>query len=416
MRAYQSVFALISAVWFLQLAGGILGIVTPLGLQTMGLNTTWIGVIAALHATGFMIGAAYAPRIIRRIGNIRCFSVAAAICGIGSLLLFLAPTATGWALVRVFQGIGFAMMFTAAEAWLGEAIEPEQRGGVMGFYHVIAKLALFTGPVLVIGYSAMDPGNYILAGIFLASALIPICLTYQPEPSRAEVEPQSVRSLVRRVPSAAIGVFLAGVINTGTLALLPIFAGAFALGGQETNFVVLTYAVANAGGLISQWPIGRLSDYIDRRTVIAAMAVVSGAAAIALGMMSDDISQLVMLGLLALWGAGSLSFYGISVAHGIDRVRTEEVTELMSGLLFVWATGSVVGPIVSGLAMRAGFGAPGLFLAAGALLFVLAASMLVRRAAKAGPKDAAQEDWNLTAPMSVAGAELDPRAPDDLLS
>jgi len=56
-----------------------------------------------------------------------------------------------------------------------------------------------------------------------------------------------------------------------------------------------------------------------------------------------------------------------------------------------------------------------LFLLAGALLLVLAASMLVRRAAKAGPKDAAQEDWNLTAPMSVAGAELDPRAPDDLL-
>ncbi len=416
MRAYRSAFALISAVWFLQLAGGILGIVTPLGLQDMGLNTTWIGIIAALHAAGFMIGAAYAPRIIRRIGNIRCFSVAAAICGIGSLCLYLAPTATGWTVVRILQGIGFAMMFTAAEAWLGEAIEPEQRGGVMGFYHVVAKLALFTGPVLVIGYSALDPGNYILAGIFLASALIPICLTYQPEPSRDEVEPQSVRSLVRRVPSAAIGVFLAGVINTGTLALLPIYAGTYALNGQETYFVVLTYAVANAGGLISQWPFGRLSDHVDRRSVIAGMAVSSGAAALGLGLMSGDISQPVMLALLALWGAGSLSFYGISVAHGIDRVRSEDVTQLMSGLLFVWAAGSVIGPIASGLAMRAGFGAAGLFLLAGVLLLILAASMLVRRASKAGPTDAAQEDWSLTAPMSVAGADLDPRAPDDLLS
>lgn len=414
MRAYRSVFALICATWFLQLSGGILGIVTPLGLQAMGLGTSGIGVIAALYAAGFMAGAAYAPKIIGRIGNIRCFSVAAAICGIGSLTLYMAPNALGWSAVRIFQGVGFAMMFTAAEAWLGEATEPEQRGGVMGFYHVVAKLALLVGPVMIIGFSALDPGNFVLAGIFLAAALIPICMTYQPEPTHTIVDALSLQTIIRIAPSAALGVFLAGVINSGTLALLPVFAGAYAPSGHETSFAVMTYAAANVGGLLSQWPLGRLSDRIDRRTIVAAMAFVAGASALLLGIVSNDISPLAMLSLLALWGAGSLSFYGISVAHGVDRVRTGQVTQLMSGLLFIWAAGSVIGPIASGLSMRSPFGPRSLFVLAGILLLVLTVSMLVRRVAKAGPKDSAQEDWNLTVPTSIVGVELDPRTPENL--
>lgn len=414
MSAYRSAFALFCAAWFLQLATGILGIATPLALREMGLDATGVGIIAALHAAGFMAGAAYAPQFISRVGNIRCFSAAAAICGIGSLAFYLAPQTGSWAVIRLIQGAGFAVMFSSADSWLGTSVAPEKRGDVLGLYNVIAKAALLVGPVLIIGYSALDPGNYILAALFLAAALIPVCITRQVEPPHSELEAKSLRGLIRVAPSAVIGVFLAGVVNTGTLALLPIFAEIQAPNGEATRYAVWTFAAANIGGLLSQWPLGRLSDKMDRRTVVAGMALVAAGAALMLGLFSNSAGLAFTIGWLTLWGAGSLSFYGICVAHGVDRVRPAQVTQLMSGLLFVWAAGSVIGPVLSGLAMRTQFGPSGLFLLAAGLLVMLTVAMLVRRVSLAGPKEAAQEDWSQISPTSVARIDFDPRTPEAL--
>lgn len=411
MRAYRTVFSLICATLFLQLGSGVLGIVTPLGLRSMGLSTTGVGIIAALHAAGFMAGAISAPRFIRNVGNIRCFSAAAAICGIGSLTLYIAPDAFSWGVIRFVQGAGFALMFTAVEAWLGAAIPAAQRGGVLGVYHVGAKAALFIGPLLIFGYSALDPANFIIAGICLAAALVPVCVTRQTEPLRPVLETQSLASMIKLAPSATVGVFMAGIINTGTLALLPVFAEAFATPDKATQIAVVTFAVANVGGLLSQWPLGRLSDHIDRRSVVGGMALVAAGAAFAIGAVGTDASQTLLLVLLGVWGAGSLSFYGICVAHGIDRASEEQMTPLMSGLLFVWATGAVIGPVLSGVSMRTNAGAAGLFWLAGAMLVLLSIFMLMRRVSHAGPAEAAQEDWASTFPKSVVGSELDPRTP-----
>ena len=73
------------AVWFLQLAGGMLSVVTPVGLAELGAASDAVGLIAALHAAGFMAGAYYAPRLIGELGNIRVFAAAAALTAVGAI-------------------------------------------------------------------------------------------------------------------------------------------------------------------------------------------------------------------------------------------------------------------------------------------------------------------------------------------
>ena len=70
MNALRPIFVLIAAVWFLQLAGGTLSVIVPLGLSELGASPTQIGVIAALYAAGMMMGAWLAPQLVARIGNI----------------------------------------------------------------------------------------------------------------------------------------------------------------------------------------------------------------------------------------------------------------------------------------------------------------------------------------------------------
>lgn len=414
---YRNVLAIITGVGVLQVAGGLLSMLTPLGLEAIGLSPLVIGLIAALHAAGFMAGAASAPKAVTTFGNIRVFSAAAALTGVGALLMQLYPNAVSWTLIRILQGACFAWMFASAESWLSEATPMKSRGAVLGFYHVIAKIALLVGPFLAVGDSPLDPRGFMWCALFLTLSLAPICLTRRGEPPPPDAAPLPLSRLYEIAPAAVMGVFMAGVINTGTIALMPVYAAEISPEGRTaTDTAAIVLAFAWLGGLISQWPAGRISDRIDRRLVVGIMTLISGAAAIALGLIGDAAGFPVALGLLAIWGAGSLSFYGIAVAHAIDRSTPTQIPRVMSGLLFVWALGSVIGPPLSGFAFGATESGGGLFLLAGVYSFALTASMIWRKSARAAPKDEVQEPWSNAQPTSVAAAKIDPRGESEPLN
>ena len=412
MTETRNVFALILAVMILQIAGGLLGVLTPLGLEAMGTGPQTIGVIAAFYAAGFMLGAWTSPRALAAFGNIRLFAAAAAITSVGSLSLSLWHDATFWALVRISQGVALAYMFTSVESWLGVAIPERSRGNVMGIYHTAAKLSLMIGPFFVAGLSPLDSRAYSWAALFLTLALVPVCLTRQEEPPPPARTAMPLADLYKLAPAAVIGVALAGVVNTGTMALLPVYFEGFSLAGGGTAAAAIASGAAWLGGLIVQWPAGRLSDRIERRLVIAVLCAVSGLAALVIAIFGRSLGEIGVIIVLGVWGAGALSFYGLCVAHAIDRTSRGQIPQVMSGLLFVWAGGSIIGPLLSGFAMRAA-DRLGLFGLAGILLFVLALAMVWRVAKRAAPEETEQEGWSPILPTPLASVELDPRNPEN---
>ena len=352
MTETRNVFALILAVMILQIAGGLLSMLTPLGLEALGTGPQTIGVIAAFHAAGFMLGAWSSPRALAMFGNIRLFAAAAAMTSVGALSLSLWYEQGFWAVIRIIQGVSFAYMFTSVESWLGEAVPERSRGNVMGIYHTAAKLSLIIGPFFVAGLSPLDSRAYSWAALFLTLALVPVCLTRQEQPATPDRETMPLARLYGLAPAAVIGVALAGIINTGTTALLPIYFEDFSLVGGGTAAVAIAGGAAWLGGLIVQWPAGHLSDQVERRMVIAAMCASSGLAALVIAVFGRSLGEIGVILVLTLWGAGSLSFYGLCVAHAIDRTPKGQIPQVMSGLLFVWAGGSILGPLMSGFAMR----------------------------------------------------------------
>lgn len=411
MADYRSVWVLVAACTLLQLGGGILGVVTPLGLDALGIGTVTIGAVAGLFSVGFMLGAWFATPAIRTFGNIRVYAAAAAVAAITIQAMFLTQSLWTWLVIRFVQGAAFALMFSSIEAWLGAAMPAEKRGAISGFYHFMAKVALIIGPFFAAGMSAIDPHPYIWGAIFLAFSLVPICLTRREQPPVPDTDPLPIAKLIAMSPAGVFACFLAGVVNTGLFAMLPIYAS-FELTGLNlsvTSLAALASAAAWGGGLISQWPAGRLSDSLDRRTVIAGMMAVASCAALLLGLKLSPSPNLT-LALLALWGAGSLSFYGIAVAHIIDWCPPGKIAQAMAGILFVWAAGSVLGPILFGFGMRSAMGARSLFLLAAVLGMILVITMLVRRASRTSPPEDEQEPWTPTTPLLAAKGEVDPRS------
>lgn len=413
MSDFRDVWTLILAVALLQLAGGLLAVLTPLGLEQLGVSPERIGAIAAVYALGFMIGAFTEPRALALFGNIRVFSIGAALTAAAALLMELYQQPWIWAGLRLVQGAGFAWMLASAESWISSAVTRPQRASVTLVYQLLAKAALVAGPFLAAGSSALSPRAWLWCGVFLALALVPICLTRRGQPPCPKAMPLPFSRLWIAAPSAVIGAFFAGLITTGTLALLPIFAQYMPLfrpGTSSTALAATAMAAASFGGLVGQWPAGQLSRWLERRLALAVVAGVSAIAAGVLGVLFDDLSGPSGLALLAVWGAGGFAIYSVSLAHGIDRADASDIASMMSGLLFIWAGGSVLGPLISGAAMRAGAGPGGLFLAAAALSSILALSVLTRRRVRpAQPQEGEEDSWEMTQPPTVGGAGLDTR-------
>lgn len=410
MLIYRNVATVMAAMFLLQISVGVLGVSIPLAMAAAQWTGLSIGVVVAGYAAGFLIGAFAAPRVIQTIGHIRAYAAFAGGAAALTLMLALDDQFAWWLIARIGFGFCAAGLFAVAESWLADATPSDLRGGVISVYQILGRAGLILGPFLI-ALPGMDlTDSFIIGGIFLALALIPITATRRGQPALPHGDRVSPFRLLRIAPAAAAAAFGAGVINTGVLAFVPIWAetlSAETLAGAAAIVMAVIYAFS----MLIQWPAGKLSDHIDRRLVMAGAAALSGVFAAVLAIF---VTPGVWLGALlaGLWGGASLSYYGIAIAHAADRSKVEELPAIASGILMTWAFGSIVGPIIAGLAYGGPLAGRGLFLFAAIAGFALAAVLLWRSRVRRRVAEAEREPFINLLATSAELAEIDP-GPED---
>jgi MFS family permease len=395
----RNVAALIAAITILQLAGGLLGVRIPLAFTAEGHTRTALGLVAASYSAGFMMGAMIATMLFARVGHIRVYAACAAIFAVSTLTLHFTSDAWSWGLARMVAGMAVALMFAAIESWLSFSIGARGRGEVMSVYMVLTKGALALGPFLAFGYAAPAAEPWMIAAALAALSMVPICFTSTAQPDPPKAQPLALVEQFATAPAAVIGSFGAGLVNGGVLALAPLYATEHYGPGAATEF----YSAAFIGSLLLQWPAGRASDRVDRRLVIAGLASLAAAASFALALWSGQLTHWSAVLLFFLWGAGALSFYGIAVAHMADRAEPGRLAQSAAGLLFVWAAGSVIGPLIMGPLVDLS-GIAGMFWFAGAAALAVTGAMFWRRTTREGPTE--KEEFAPQIGTSVAAGEI----------
>lgn len=402
MNSLRAVASLIAAIVILQAAQGLMGVQLPLAMHADGLKEAAIGFVGAMYSAGFMAGAWFGPTMLARVGHIRVFAASASIVSASTLMLFAASDPISWGVLRGIMGGAIALVFVAVDSWMSAAVTREERGGAMGVYQVLTKAALMIGPFLAFGMPMDAAAPLMIAGALQALAVTPVALTTQAQPEPPRAQPLAVREQFDVAPAAVTAAFFSGFINAGVMTLAPLYAQAFYGIGPAATFM----AAAWFGSLVLQYPAGRLSDRVDRRMVIAALAALAAVSAIALAVVGQRLPFWAAAALFGLWGAGGLSFYGIATAHMADRAEPSRMAQAASGLLFVWATGSIVGPLVLGVVVQAG-GRPAMFWFAGVCAAALTVFMLHRRGARGA--SAAKTSTEAVAPphaTSIAASEM----------
>ncbi len=122
------------------------------------------------------------------------------------------------------------------------------------------------------------------------------------------------------------------------------------LKGLETDAVATFMGVSILAAVVTQYPVGRLSDRVDRRTVIAgicSLATVVAGSIVAF----PSIPNGAFLTLAGLFSGLVLTLYSLSTSHVNDKLEPAQMVAASSALLLMNGTGAALGPVLSGSLM-----------------------------------------------------------------
>lgn len=360
-----SVTSLLVSVAILLVGHGLQLTLVPLFADSLSWSPAVIGYIGSAYFLGFVAGCLTIPKLVSRAGHIRVFGVLSSVATAALLVVGIFHWAPIWMLARFATGWCFAGLYMVIESWLNERTGPEHRGGVLSVYTVITLVAMCLGQTLIgldLGYLQIA----MLAAIILSLGTIPVGLTRSPAPAPIPSPNFRLREVFHTSRVAVVGAFCGGFVTGGFWSLGPIVAKAQHL---EASQIGVFMAATILGGAVFQMPIGRLSDYFDRRLVILGVAMLGLAVCIAAPLVTAWDHRLLYV-LMFVFGGVAFPMYSICLAHANDNTELP-LMDIASVILLMNSVGSVFGPlVVSQLLPYSSFG---LFIVAGTTLGLLAA-------------------------------------------
>ncbi len=365
---------------------GMMTVFTPGVLGAAGFGTELVGMVVTANAFGMFCSCFSGGWLIRRVGHIRAFSCYASLVVLAMLSLSQVKLLPLWLVLRFITGFCTNSVFMVAQSWLNEAAPADKRGRIMSFFYVSYTLSLGGGAFLLTRIDVSGSLPYMLAAAFCCLAIVPVSTTLlaSPElPKRFSVE---LRLWLQRCPVAIVGAFTSGALAMTLQGVGAIYGG---LIGLAPSAIALMMAGTQVGNLVFQWPLGVLSDYVDRRIVLFCAVLACFSVCLLLALSPTDWLSLIVLCTAILAGCGE-SLYALSTAHANDRAESGDHLSLASTLLVVWAGGATVGPVIATTAMSH-FGAIGmpLYFATVAMIFglYLLWRLNVREAAERQPHE-----------------------------
>jgi MFS family permease len=406
-QALSSVLSLLIGAGIIILGNNLIGILMPIRLGAAQISSETTGLIMSAYYAGFMLGSIYGKVVIQRVGHIRTFAAFAALITVAFMLCALFFNPALWAVLRALMGFCMAALYATIESWLNVRSSNENRGQVLSMYMVTSYLASFLGQFLVNVKSTAGVELFCLGGLLTSLSLIPVVTTRVAGPEIGKIRPLKLSQLYRASPLGVAGSGGAGLLNGGFYGLGAVYANKL---GLSVFDVSLFMGLPVFGGLVLQWPIGRLSDRYDRRTVMLMIVLGTMIASFALSILSYTEAALMFLLVAGAFLGGCLAtIYPISVAHAFDYIDRSEMISANSSMLLIWAIGATIGPLAGSLLMGQ-VGPSGLFYYLTAIAALLAAftryRMIVRQALPASEQTSFVAVGAATS--AIAGA-LDPR-------
>jgi MFS family permease len=341
-----SSWALFLGIALIMLGSGLQGSLLGVRASLEGFPTAVTGLVMSAYFVGFLAGSTLVPRLVKRVGHIRVFAALASLASAAVLVHSIYVTPFGWGAIRLVTGFCFAGLYIVAESWLNDRANNETRGQLLSVYMVVMLVGAGSGQFLL---NLADPASFelfVLISVLVSLALIPILLTAAPAPEFHTPSSVSLRQLYRISPLGVLGTLGTGMAQGGLVGMGAVFA-------TEVGFTIAEVSIFMAavmfGGVLFQWPVGRLSDRFDRRHVLTIVTFLAAICAIAATMVAGPFAGIAptwaIFALICVFGGMNMPMYSLTIAHANDYLEPSQMVAASGSLVLVGGIGAAFGPV-----------------------------------------------------------------------
>ena len=341
-------WALMLGMMLLMVGNGLQGTLIGIRGEIEGFSTIELSIVMSAYFVGFLGASQLVPELIRRVGHVRVF---AALASFISAVLIAYPLLTNpifWSLGRVVIGFCYCGVYITAESWLNNSVDNEKRGQALSLYMIVQMVGIVSAQgVLALG----NPNGYslfIIISILVSISFAPILLSISPAPAFERTKLMTLSRLFTSSPLACVGMFLLGGVFSAQFGMSAVFGAQIGLSLSQISLFVASFYI---GAMIFQYPIGWVSDKMDRRLLILLISAASATGSASAYFAGGYFFALVFAAFLV--GGLTNPLYSLLIAHANDFIEYEDMASAAAGLLFVNGVGAVSGPIIIGYAMDA---------------------------------------------------------------
>lgn len=399
------ILALLVSVALVWAANGLCFTLLALRLGAEGFSPFDVGIVTTSYFAGQLAGALLCARLIEGVGHVRAFAAFASVISASVVGYALHVDLVLWTGLRFVHGVCIAGLLTVAESWLNGSTANAGRGRLLALYTITQFVAISAGQQLL---NLHVPSSFVLfsvSSILFSLALVPLVLSRSVRAGEVSPSRLGLVELIRISPLGVIGCLAGGALLSILLGLLPVYLGTY---GLEVFDIALFMSVVILGGLAVQYPIGRSSDILDRRTVIAGVLVAGSILCFVIALLPYP-GFWVLAGLTIVYSGVVSSIYPLSVSHANDYLDPGDLVAASAGLIMATAIGAAIGPLATSAVMQR-LGPEGLFAASGVICLLVGSFAVYRMTRRAAPSMDEQGPYVLVTRTTPAVAELDPRA------
>lgn len=307
-----------------------------------------------LNATGLYIGtllvSPFMEQPLRKFGYKPIILIGGILVFMSLFLFPLWHSVIFWFILRLFIGIGDHLLHFSTQTWITSFSPQERLGRNIALYGLSFGIGFAVGPLFVPLVSIYEGLPFIVSGILCMSAWGLVFFIDNDFPGYMHANSNSLGIWSRFAKTigiawiAFIPTFSYGFLESSLHAIYPVYA---LRNDFDVSMVSIILAAFSTGGILSQLPLGALSDNVGRKQVILA-ALFGGAITFGFaGFFESNEWIVVALFLIAGLFVGSTFSLGISYMADLTPKELLPSGNLLCGIFF--SIGSLTGPFMGGL-------------------------------------------------------------------
>ena len=338
-KVILTTWPLFLGVLFISLGNGLQGTLSSWRAEAEGFSIITIGWVTSGYYVGSLVSAILSPKQIKKTGHIRTYAAFASLASTAILIQILFIDEFVWFISRLLSGFCIAGIMIIVEGWLNSISTNQNRGQIFSIYMVVVWVGLALGQGLFVIGDPSGVNLFLLASILLSVSLIPVLLTKIESPIFENQESLGMRDLWKASPSGVVTIGFSSLASAAFFGLGVIYAIKVGLSVPETALFMTLFV---GFGAVFQWPLGWLSDKIDRRKVI--LLCCASVVTICIVLHMFEFSMPVFLVLSGLIGGNTLPLYALGVAQANDRLEPKQMISASGTIVLVYGVFAALGP------------------------------------------------------------------------